>query len=186
MLIEPEIAFRHVEATEPVKEQIREGIERLEEVYDPLTSCCIMVEMPERRHRTGNLYHVRIDVTMAGHEIVVRRAPPEHHTHEELAQAIGEAFDRARAMLVEYARKQRGEVKAHGVPAHGRVTRLFPDYGFITASDGHEVYFHRNSLIRGSYDQLEEGAEVRFVVEEGDKGPQASTVRLVGKHHLLD
>jgi cold shock CspA family protein len=29
------------------------------------------------------------------------------------------------------------------------------------------------------------GSEVRFVEEIGEKGPQASTVRLVGKHHLL-
>jgi cold shock CspA family protein len=28
------------------------------------------------------------------------------------------------------------------------------------------------------------GSEVRFVEEMGEKGPQASTVRLIGKHHL--
>jgi hypothetical protein len=28
------------------------------------------------------------------------------------------------------------------------------------------------------------GSEVRFVEEEVVRGPQASTVRLIGKHHL--
>jgi cold shock CspA family protein len=64
------------------------------------------------------------------------------------------------------------------------VVRLFPDYGFIETADGLEVYFHRNSLVRGDFDHLEEGSQVRFVVEEGDEGPQASTVQVVGKHHL--
>lgn len=186
MQIEPEIAFRNVEPTDEVKEQIRKGIARLENVYDRLTSCRLMVELPDRRHQSGNLYHVRIDLTMPGHEIVIRRVPPEHRANEELSQAMGEAFDRARDKLVEHARQLRGDVKAHEVPAHGRVARLFPEYGFIEATDGLDVYFHRNSVVRGRYDDLEEGSEVRFVLEQGDEGPQASSVRVVGKHHLED
>ncbi|MGO9847760.1 MAG: cold-shock protein [Methylocella sp.] len=59
------------------------------------------------------------------------------------------------------------------------------DYGFIETSDGREVYFHRNSVLDNAFDRLTVGSEVRFVEEIGQKGPQASTVRLVGKHHLL-
>jgi cold shock CspA family protein len=184
--IDPEVAFRNVELTEPLKEQVRAGIRELERVFDRLTSCRIMVEQPDQRHRRGNLYHVRIDLTMAGSEIVVSRSPAEHREHEDLRQALGEAFDRAKRALVELARKQRGDIKSHEAPAHGRVTRLSPDYGFIVASDGHEVYFHRNSVVRGDFEQLEEGAEVRYVVESGEEGPQASTVHVVGKHHIVD
>lgn len=182
MQIEPEIAFRHVEPTEATEEQIREGIEVLEEMYDRLTSCRIMVELPDRRHRTGNLYHVRIHLTMPDNEIVVSRSPPEHSSHEDLSRAIGEAFDQAREQLIEHARRRRGDVKAHEEPGHGRVVRLFPDYGFIDSADGLEVYFHRNSLVDGDFDGLEQGDEVRFAVEQGDKGPQASSVHLTGRH----
>ena len=58
------------------------------------------------------------------------------------------------------------------------------DYGRIQASDGRDIYFHRNSLVRGEYDDLEVGSEVRFVEEAGEQGPQASTVHVVGKHHI--
>ncbi len=182
MQIEPEIALRHVELDEAAEELIREGISDLDKAYDRLTSCHLMVEIPERRHRTGNLYHVRIDLRMPGHEIVIRRAPAEHHSHEDLSQALGEAFDQANRELVEFARQQRGDLKAHEVRPHGRVVRLLPDYGFIETADGLEVYFHRNGVVRGDFDHLE-GSEVRLVVEQGDKGPQASTVHVVGKHH---
>jgi cold shock CspA family protein len=83
----------------------------------------------------------------------------------------------------------RQDVKTHEAPLHGKVLRLFPyeGYGFIDMSDGREVYFHRNSVVEGSFDELEEGAEVRVVVaeKEGEQGPQASTVKPVGKHHVV-
>jgi cold shock CspA family protein len=75
-------------------------------------------------------------------------------------------------------------VKAHELTPHARVTKLFPEenYGFLETPDGIEVYFHRNSVLGGGFDRLQIGMEVSFVEEEGEKGPQASTVRRVGKH----
>lgn len=120
---------------------------------------------------------------MPGNEIVVNRAPPEHSSNADLSRAIGEAFDRAREQLIEYARRQRGDVKTKEEPSHPRVIRLFADYGFIDGGDGLEVHFHRNSLVDGDFDRLEVGDDVRFALEQGDEGPQASTVHLVGTHH---
>ena len=57
------------------------------------------------------------------------------------------------------------------------------DCGFIETADGREIYFHRNAVLDGAFDRLSVGSEVRFIEEQGDKGAQASTVRLVGKHH---
>ncbi len=79
----------------------------------------------------------------------------------------------------------RGQVKAHDVADHGRVARFLAgeDYGFIETTDGREVYFHRNAVLNGAFDNLAVGDEVRFVESAGEKGPQASTVRVIGKHH---
>ena len=180
MRIEPEIAFRHIEPDPAIEKLILEGIDALESAFDRIMSCRIMIELPDRRHETGNLYHVRIDLTVPGAEIVVDRAPPEHVADEDLTRAIADAFDRARRRLNDFAAQRRGEVKAHEESARGHVARLLPDYGFIDADDGLEVYFHRNSLIEGRYDDLEEGMELNFLVEQGDEGPQATSVRVVG------
>ena len=98
-----------------------------------------------------------------------------------------DAFDAARRLLEDHARRRRGEGKTHAVPDHGRIARLLPDRdcGFIEAAAG-QVYFHRNSVANAAFDQLEVGAEVRFVVQEGEspEGLQASTVVPLGKHHL--
>jgi cold shock CspA family protein len=42
---------------------------------------------------------------------------------------------------------------------------------------------HRNSVIDNAFDRLSVGSEVRFAEEFGEKGAQASTVYLMGKHH---
>jgi len=59
------------------------------------------------------------------------------------------------------------------------------DHGRIETSDGRSVYFHRNSVLDDLFDRLELGQEVCFCEERGDQGPQASTVKVVGKRHLV-
>jgi len=73
----------------------------------------------------------------------------------------------------------------HDTPPHGRVTGLHPagDYGKIITRDGLEIYFHRNSMLGADFDSLDIGSEERFVEEAGDKGPEASSVYLIGNHH---
>jgi cold shock CspA family protein/ribosome-associated translation inhibitor RaiA len=181
MQVPPEIAFRNVQATEPLKEAIAAGIDSLEEVYDRLISCRVMVEETNPARRTGKLNHVRIELSMPGREVVVNRNPPRHPDSQDLFMAVGEAFEIARRRLREHARIQRGEVKARELPPHGRIVKLVDDetprYGFILSAEGRDIYFHENSLVRGSsFDDLEVGDEVRFHESAGDEGPQASTV----------
>jgi cold shock CspA family protein len=100
--------------------------------------------------------------------------------------AVHHAFDAARRRLQDFAREQRGAVKTHDVPAHGQVVELssVDGYGFIQ-TDGYLVYFNRASVLDDAFDELTVGTPVAFVEEKGEKGPQASTVRVLGKHHYL-
>ncbi|HIK53904.1 MAG TPA: HPF/RaiA family ribosome-associated protein [Synechococcales cyanobacterium M55_K2018_004] len=186
MKLPPQITFRNLPASKAVEAKILDHVARLDEFYGRIMSCRVAIELPHRHHQ-GNLYHIRIDLTVPGTELVVNRDPPQHQAHEDIYVAIRDAFDAAERELKRYAQRRRGEVKAHEIPSHGRIASLFPDegYGFIEATDGHEVYFHPNSLLNADFSQLEVGQEVRFAEERGDQGPQASTVRVIGKHHLL-
>jgi len=118
---------------------------------------------------------------------VVDREPEAHHAHEDVHVTIRDAFKEARRQLQDYAREIRGATKLHETPPHGFVAKLFPQegYGFIEAPDGREIYFHANSLLDVPFDQLTIGREVRFVEETGEQGPQATSVRPVGRHHQL-
>jgi cold shock CspA family protein/ribosome-associated translation inhibitor RaiA len=189
MQVPPEIAFRNIEPTDELKSRILEGIESLEEVYDRITSCRVMVEEANPGRRAGKLNHVRIDITIPRRALVINRRPPPNPTSRDLTQAIGEAFDKARRQLLELKRIQRGEVKTPGLPPHGRIVRLVGDeldgrFGFIETRNGREIYFHENAISGMDFDDLEEGMEVRFVEAEGNEGPQASLVSPLGAHEV--
>ena len=64
----------------------------------------------------------------------------------------------------------------------GKIKRLIRDrgFGFITAEDGKDIFFHRSALIVEDFDALEEGASVEFDLEKGPKGSRAVNVRAEG------
>ena len=51
-------------------------------------------------------------------------------------------------------------------------------FGFITANDGKEVFFHRSECQAVAFDSLSEGQDVSFDRESDVKGPRARNVRL--------
>lgn len=185
-----QISFRNMDKSDAIEARVRERAEKLERYFGHITSCRVVVEAPDRHHRKGKLYHVRIDLGVPGREIVVSRHPKDNHAHEDVYVAVRDAFDAARRQLEDHGRRLEGKVKTHEAPPHGKVLRIFPEegYGFIESSDGQEIYFHRNSVLRDAFGKLSPGDEVRIVIAEGEsaEGPQASTVDPLGKRHIVD
>lgn len=172
------ITVRSVALSEAAKDDIQRKSELLGKYYDRIIRCEVFVDAPHRHWSEGLLYEVRINITAPGAELIIKR-----ETNEDLYVAIRDAFDAARCRLEDFARRQRGEVKRREIPPQGRVVRLLPEegYGFLEAADGREIYFHRNSVLNGGFKKLKVGSEVRFSEEEGEKGPQASTVIRIGR-----
>lgn len=185
-----QITFKGMPHSDAIEANVRRHAARLDRFHPRITRCDVLIEKPHRHHRKGNLYTLRIDLTIPGHEINVRREPDLDHSREDIEVAIRDAFKATVRQLEDRARRDRGHVKYHETPPHGRIKLLFPaeGYGFIETPDGREIYFHRNSVVGDAFATLQVGAEVRYVVAEdsSDKGPQASTVTPVGKHHLVD
>ncbi len=179
-----QISFRGIPRSTEIEDAIFEHADRLDEFAERIMSCRVVVDVPHRHHRQGNLYQVRIDLTLPGGEVVVNREPPQHTDYKDVRVAIRDAFDAAARQLEDYVRRQRAAVKTHEPAPHARVVRVFPqqDYGFLQTPDGREVYFHRHSVLDADFDRLTPGEEVTYVEEQGDKGPQATTVKLVGRH----
>lgn len=65
----------------------------------------------------------------------------------------------------------------------GKIKKLVRErgFGFISDSDGREVFFHQSSLIDVQFDALNEGQDVEFEVEQSPKGPRAVSIRVVQK-----
>ena len=131
MRLPVQITWRNMAPSTAVEMKIREEAAKLEEFYDRITSCHVTVEIP-RRYRSGeHQFHIRIDSTVPGAEIVanheptlhssLRRTESEEHAkgqelsapHKDVYVAIRDAFKTARRKLQAYAHRQNGEVKHH-------------------------------------------------------------------------
>ncbi len=163
-----------------IEAYIRERTERLQALASGMTSCRVTLDAPVGHHQKGGPYEVSISVLLPGAQLVVnRQSDPSLHA------AIRHAFDAASRQVEDYLRRQRGQVKVEEVSPRGRIARLFPEegYGFIASEDRREIYFHRNAVLPPGFGGLAVGQEVRFVEEQGDRGPQASTVTVARNHH---
>jgi cold shock CspA family protein/ribosome-associated translation inhibitor RaiA len=179
------VTFRNVLKDAATENLIRNQAAKLERVCDHIVSCRLAVEKPQEHQKSGNSFRVRIDVTVPPeHELVVTREAGEGDLHERLPTVIRDAFGAMRRRLRKLVEKQHGDIKSH--PAQevgGLIIRLFRDkgYGFIKGANGQEIYFHKNSLPGDEFDRLAIGTGVQWHEEQGDKGPQATTVRIIDK-----
>lgn len=182
-----QITFRHMDTSEAVEADIREKVKKLNQVFDHIMSCRVVVEQSHKSHTQGNLFRIGIDVTVPGRELAVSRDPGDNHAHEDVYVVLRDAFDSMWRQLESYGQQLRNETKNHEVPPHGVISTLVPaeDYGRIDTADGRDIYFHRNSVTNADFDKLDIGNEVRFTESQGDDGPQASSVHVVGKHHIV-
>lgn len=172
-----QITSRDFELTPAIEAEIRERAAKLDTYYNRITGCHVIVDAPVGHHRKGGPFSVRIDMTVPRAELTVTRQGAE-----DLSVAIRDAFDAARRRLEDHVREIRGDTKVHETMPVARVARLFINegYGFLETPDGREIYFHYNSVLDGHFEDLRPGTEVRFVEEMGEKGPQASTVAILG------
>jgi ribosomal subunit interface protein len=170
-----------------VEAAVKQRIEKLERFASEIMRCKVTVEAPHKHHHKGNVYRVTLDVHVPGTEILVNRDPSKDHSHEDVYVAIRDAVNAASRQLQDYVRVKRGKVKSHEVPLHGNVSEidLERNFGRISTPDGRQIYFHRNSVLDAKLEELTPGMEVRFDEEPGDKGPQATSVRVIGKHHIV-
>ena len=74
-------AFRRARTVEA---DIRERAARLDTYYGRIVGCRVVVEVPHRHHRGGNQYHVRIELSVPGGELVVNHEPSLHASEQAL------------------------------------------------------------------------------------------------------
>ena len=187
MQTRPEIVYEGMSPSLSAQARVEEELAKLEQFFGQTIACRVVIHAPGHHQRHGGLFAVRVHLVLPGkREIVASRNPAPDHAHEDALVAIRDAFRAARRQLQDKAREMQGTTKHRERPPQAIVSALYLEagYGFLETSDGREVYFHRNSVLDDGFDRLEIGSAVTFAEEPGEKGPQASTVRPVGKHGL--
>ncbi len=198
MLLPIQVTFRNIEDHVGLEDYVQKEAAKLERFYSRISSCRVVVERPQRA-TSSKLYHVRIDLGVPNEELVVKHVPSLHGAlqdlqtqksrreaksvlaHRNAKRAIHQAFQEICRQLQDYARRQSGAVKGKQRMQEGVVQEILPEegYGFLETADGRAVYFHQASVLDGHFPLLRIGTRVKFTEESGDKGPQASTLKII-------
>jgi ribosome-associated translation inhibitor RaiA len=110
-----QITFHQLPASEALEADVRGRVAELETVYDRITSCRVVIDVPHRHHQQGRLFRVGIDLGVPGGHIVVGRASDSDAAHEDPYVAVRDAFRAARRQLEDHVQRQRGDVKSHAL-----------------------------------------------------------------------
>jgi ribosome-associated translation inhibitor RaiA/cold shock CspA family protein len=188
MQVPIEIAFHNIESSDWAETEIRERVADLEKIYDRIISCRVHVDQ-RATNSSGTLPPVvHIELGLPGRPDVVVAHEPDHlmrkYQHPDLHKAINEAFRIAERRLLDVKEQRDGRTKEahHDAPnqALGQIAETDPggEFGFLLTKEGGLLYFHRNAMLSGSFDDLRRGHEVYYVENMGDTGPVASKVRV--------
>jgi len=131
MQLPVQISWRNMEASDAVTARIHEEAGKLDEFFPRIVSCRVLLNAPHRHHKSGNLFHVLIDLGVPGGQLIVSHEPSPHATlshdeeaalrkqieihpeHKDVHVAARDAFASMRRQLQDYAKRLRGAVKSH-------------------------------------------------------------------------
>jgi len=120
--------FRNMAPSDALAARIQMEAEKLDQFFDRITSCRVIVEAPHGHHRHGEAFHVHIKLGVPGKELVVAREPevwtaarhensaPHNEReieapHEDVYVAVRDSFEAMRRQLKDYVHCLRGAVK---------------------------------------------------------------------------
>jgi len=165
-----------------LKQVIQDNIDKLERRFGRMTACRVAIRSPDAHHRAGEPYFVTIRLALPGRRDVMVKPPPRARDRRqaEVNFAVNDAFRRAARQLGDHATKMKSIALPNVSQPQGKVTSIDAggNFGFLEGDDGREIYFHANSVLGGRFASLKTGDRVSYHEESGEKGPQASTVRL--------
>jgi cold shock CspA family protein len=108
-----------------------------------------------------------------GPDLDVARTVRHGHAADDIVRAVNATFTALEKRIKETRRITAGqEVKHHPAILHGEIVEIEPElgYGFVRADNGQEVFFQRDGLVTGTWEDLSLGARLRFRERAGEKG----------------
>src|ERR671925_1921160 len=167
MQVPPEISFHNLESSAWAEEEIRARIADLERLYDRLVTCRVRVDQRAQNSNGTIPPVVHIEMGIPGRRDLVVSHEPEHlqrrYQRPDLHRAISEAFRIAERQLLDLKEVREGRTKdayhASENLSLGQIAELTPekDSGFILTKEGGLLYFHRNAMLAGNFEDLQLG-----------------------------
>jgi ribosome-associated translation inhibitor RaiA len=182
-----QIAFKNISSSEFMESLIRDRVERLQRFHPNITGARVVVEVPHRSAEGAKTpIGIAVEIDAPGHKPIVAKGEQDRREMKgDQSAIINRVFEAVERQLEQISAIRNGEVKQHGSAGDtGIVVRIFPDqnYGFVEVKDSADLYFSRDVVASGAFDEIKVGTVVHITraASEGPMGPQASSVKLLG------
>lgn len=182
-----QIAFKNVASSEFLEGLIRERVDRLQRFHHHITGARVVVEVPHRSAESGKTpLGISVEVDIPGHKPIVAKGEQDRREMKgDNSAIVNRVFEAIERQLEQTTAIMNREVKNHTSSGDtGVVVRLFPEqnYGFVELRDSPDLYFSRDVVSGGGFDELKVGTVVHVTksTSEGPMGPQASLIKLLG------
>lgn len=101
------ITFRGMESSPTMEERIREHADRLNDLFDGIVGCHVVIDQQTHKHRHGNPFAARVDLHVPGRQIIAHSEHVESANSKSAYEALTDAFDRAERQLLTYRDHQK-------------------------------------------------------------------------------
>lgn len=103
-----QIRFHGLDASDALTAHITEAAGKLEQVYDRIERCEVVVEAPHHHDTRLPRFHVRVRLHVPGDDVIIDRDPGKDEDHSDPYLAVNDAFHAARRRLESHVERHRG------------------------------------------------------------------------------
>jgi putative sigma-54 modulation protein len=103
-----QLTFRsHVKASPVLAAHLQLRADKLDQLYDRITSCHVVVDVAGHHHEHDNHFTISIHVGLPGHELLVNHVPKDDHKPMTALESADLAFDDAERQLEDWVGRRR-------------------------------------------------------------------------------
>jgi ribosome-associated translation inhibitor RaiA len=102
-----QIAFKNIQRSDAITNIVKEKAEKLDRLCPEIIGCRVTITMPHKSHHQGNFFHITIDISLTGKELVVSRESQDEIENKDFYHVLKEAFDAAYRQVEDYRRMRR-------------------------------------------------------------------------------
>jgi ribosomal subunit interface protein len=102
-----QVTFRSMAHSDALSAHLQRRADQLEQFFDRIISCHVVVELAGHHHRHGDRYRFSINLGLPGHEILVNHDTPDDRALENAYAAADRAFDEVERQLEDWVRRRR-------------------------------------------------------------------------------
>jgi putative sigma-54 modulation protein len=96
-----------VESSPALAAYLQLRADKLDQLYDRITSCHVVVGLAGHHHEHDNHFTISIHVGLPGHELLVNHVPKDDHKPVTALESADLAFDDAERLLEDWVSRRR-------------------------------------------------------------------------------